>query len=63
MGLLSVVWGLALYGILLKLLWMGAPRWLSVALYLGIGWVAVIAAPPSSKRCHPVGWPGVWAED
>ena len=44
-GLLGLVWGLALCGILLKLFWMGAPRWLSVALYLGMGWVAVFAAP------------------
>jgi hemolysin III len=44
-GLLILIWGLALCGVLLKLLWMGASRWLSVALYLGMGWVAVIAAP------------------
>jgi hemolysin III len=44
-GLLGLIWGLALCGILLKLLWMEAPRWLSVTLYLGMGWVAVIAAP------------------
>jgi hemolysin III len=44
-GLLGLIWGLALGGILLKLLWMEAPRWLSVVLYLGMGWVAVIAAP------------------
>jgi len=43
-GLLGLIWGLALCGILLKLLWMDAPRWLSVILYLGMGWVAVIAA-------------------
>jgi hemolysin III len=44
-GLLGLIWGLALCGILLKLLWMDAPRWLSVALYLGMGWVALVAAP------------------
>jgi hemolysin III len=44
-GLLILIWGLALCGVLLKLLWMGASRWLSVALYLGMGWVALIAAP------------------
>jgi hemolysin III len=44
-GLLGLIWGLALGGVLLKLLWMEAPRWLSVVLYLGMGWVAVIAAP------------------
>ena len=44
-GLLGLVWGLALCGILLKVHWMDAPRWLSVALYLGMGWVALVAAP------------------
>jgi hemolysin III len=44
-GLLILIWGLALCGVLLKLFWMGASRWISVALYLGMGWVAVIAAP------------------
>jgi hemolysin III len=44
-GLLGLIWGLAVGGVLLKLLWMEAPRWLSVVLYLGMGWVAVIAAP------------------
>jgi hemolysin III len=53
-GLLGLVWGLALCGILLKLFWMGAPRWLSVALYLGMGWVAVFAAP-ALFRAVPIG--------
>jgi hemolysin III len=43
--LLGSIWSLALGGILLKLLWMEAPRWLSVALYLGMGWAALVAAP------------------
>ena len=53
-GLLGLIWGLALCGILLKLFWMEAPRWLSVALYLGMGWVAVIAAP-ALFRAVPAG--------
>jgi hemolysin III len=53
-GLLGVVWGLALCGILLKLLWMEAPRWASVALYLGMGWIAVVAAP-ALFRAVPAG--------
>jgi hemolysin III len=44
MGLLSLIWTLALCGVVLKLLWMDAPRWLSVGIYLAMGWVAVIAA-------------------
>jgi hemolysin III len=54
-GLLILIWGLALCGVLLKLLWMGASRWLSVALYLGMGWVAVIAAPALFQAVPPRG--------
>jgi hemolysin III len=53
-GLLGVIWALALCGILLKLLWMDAPRWLSVVLYLGMGWVALVAAP-TLFRAVPAG--------
>jgi hemolysin III len=53
-GLLILVWSLALCGVSIKIFWMGAPRWLSVALYLGMGWVAVIAAP-ALLRTVPAG--------
>lgn len=39
--LLVVVWGGAALGIALRLLWLSAPRWLYVPLYLALGWVAV----------------------
>jgi hemolysin III len=32
-----MIWGLDVCGILLKLFWMEAPRWISVALYLVYG--------------------------
>src|SRR5215207_10933780 len=54
-GLLALIWGLALCGVLLKLLWMDAPRWLSVVLYLGMGWVAVIATPALLRAVPPGG--------
>lgn len=38
---LTIVWGGALAGIGLTLFWPSAPRWLGVALYLLLGWVAV----------------------
>ena len=44
-GLLALVWSLALCGVLLKYLWMEAPRWLSVVLYVGVGWTALVATP------------------
>jgi hemolysin III len=53
-GLLCLIWGLALCGIVLKLFWMDAPRWLSVMLYLGMGWLALVAAPVLF-RAVPIG--------
>lgn len=40
--LLSLVWGGAVLGILFRVFWIGAPRWLYVALYLVLGWAAVM---------------------
>ena len=41
---LAVVWSLAGAGALLKILWPEAPRWFGVSLYIGLGWVGVVAA-------------------
>ena len=40
--LLILVWSVALAGILARVFWLGAPRWLYVALYVGLGWVAIM---------------------
>lgn len=45
-SLFGCVWGLALCGILLKFLWMNAPRWLSTSIYLGMGWLVVVGVWP-----------------
>jgi hemolysin III len=37
---LYIVWGGALAGVLLKMCWPTAPRWVGVPLYLLLGWVA-----------------------
>jgi len=42
---LAVVWGGALAGVALKLAWPHAPRWLSISVYLALGWVAVFVLP------------------
>ena len=39
--LLAVVWAGALLGIAFRVFWIGAPRWLYVVIYLGLGWAAV----------------------
>jgi hemolysin III len=41
--LLAVVWGIALAGILLKAFWITCPKWFSSVLYIGMGWVCVLA--------------------
>jgi hemolysin III len=40
---LAIVWSGALAAILLKLLWVRSPKWLSATIGLGLGWVAVAA--------------------
>ncbi|MEI6220912.1 MAG: hemolysin III family protein [Actinomycetes bacterium] len=43
--LLSIVWGGAILTSLMRVLWLNAPRWLYVPLYLILGWAAVIFLP------------------
>jgi hemolysin III len=42
---LVTVWAGAILGILLNLVWIDAPRWLSAIAYLGVGWVGLILIP------------------
>jgi len=39
--LLSLIWAEAILGVLFRILWLGAPRWLYTVLYIGMGWAAV----------------------
>jgi hemolysin III len=48
--LLSVVWIGAIAGVALRVFWIGAPRWLYVANYLLLGWVAVVYTPHLYKE-------------
>lgn len=42
--LLCAVWGVAVLGILFRVIWVRAPRWSYVPLYIGMGWAAVFYA-------------------
>jgi len=44
--LFGLVWGVAVTGIVLKAIWMQAPRWLSTAIYIFMGWLVLIAFYP-----------------
>lgn len=45
-SILISIWGIAMTGIVLKLLWFNAPRWLYTLFYLIMGWLIVIAFVP-----------------
>jgi hemolysin III len=43
-GLLGIVWALALIGIIVKIFYIGAPRWVNAGIYVLMGWLSVTAA-------------------
>src|SRR5699024_1500476 len=49
-GFFATVWSLAVLGIIKKVLWMGAPRWLSTSFYLAMGWMAVFTFPTLMEK-------------
>lgn len=48
-GLLLAIWALAVLGIVLKLVWFDAPRWLYTGFYLILGWLAAFFIYPISQ--------------
>lgn len=56
--LLSIVWGIALIGILIKAFWVYCPRWVSSVLYIGMGWTCVLAFTQilNSMSAAAFGW-------
>ena len=50
-----VIWGLALVGISVEAFWAYRPRWLSAAIYLGMGWMVVLSIGPLIENLDPAG--------
>ena len=44
--LCALVWGIAILGMILKGCWITCPKWLSSVLYIGMGWLCVLAFVP-----------------
>jgi hemolysin III len=42
-GMLSIIWSLALIGIVVKVFYIRAPRWLNAGIYLLMGWLCLAA--------------------
>jgi len=47
---LAVVWGGALVGVLLKLVWIGAPRRLVASVYVVLGWIGIVLLPETARH-------------
>lgn len=56
--LLSIVWGIAIVGILIKAFWVYCPKWVSSILYIGMGWICVLAFTQIFHSLSPAafGW-------
>jgi hemolysin III len=44
-GLLAIIWTIALIGIMVKVFYVKAPRWMNALIYVVMGWLCVMAAP------------------
>lgn len=44
--LLAVIWGLALFGMILKACWITCPKWFSSVIYIAMGWACVAVSGP-----------------
>jgi hemolysin III len=53
-GFLSLIWGIALAGVIVKLFVINAPRWVTAGVYLVMGWMAVFVIKPM-LRTMPAG--------
>jgi hemolysin III len=42
-GMLSIIWSLAIIGIIVKVFYIRAPRWLNAGIYLIMGWLCIAA--------------------
>ena len=54
LSMLITVWALAAAGIIMTVVWFGAPRWLTTGVYLLMGWLVVLAFYPLIQAL-PVG--------
>ncbi len=56
---LSIIWGMAALGFLYKLFFFGRWQWLSLSLYLIMGWMAVLTIPNMMELMPPATLNGV----
>jgi hemolysin III len=50
---LTIIWAGAAAAIVLKFVWVAAPKWLAAAIGIALGWVAVVVLPQLIGRVNP----------
>jgi hemolysin III len=53
--LFSIISGIAISGVVFKMVWFNCPRWISTALYIAMGWMIVFVFSPLAGSLNPVG--------
>ena len=51
----ALIWGLAIIGITVEAAWAYRPKWLSVVVYVAMGWLCVLAIGPMIENLDPAG--------
>ena len=57
-GMLSIIWTLALTGVMVKIFYIHSPRWLNAGIYVIMGWLGILAAGQifSALPVWVIGW-------
>ncbi len=55
-GLCIAVWSIAVIGIIFKAVWITCPKWVSSVLYIGMGWLCVLALVPIYRALPHAGF-------
>lgn len=51
----ATVWAIAIAGVATEAFWTYRPKWLSVVVYLAMGWLVVVVIEPVMAALHPTG--------
>jgi len=57
-GILSIIWSLAVIGIVVKIFYIRAPRWLNAGIYIVMGWLSLATA--GQMLAHLPAWVLTW---
>jgi hemolysin III len=55
-SLFAIVWTLAIVGVSLEAFWVHRPKWVSAVVFLGMGWLVVVAIRPLLAALPAPGW-------